>query len=133
MIDGTVARKCKTASEYGAKLDSIADLVFAAASIWKFLPVLNLPIGIWVWTAMIAIIKIFNIISGYVMKKQFVSVHTLANKLTGFLLFLLPLSVAVTDIRYSAIVVCMAATFAAIQEGYVIKKGSNCENLKEFS
>lgn len=121
MIDGAVARKCETISEFGSKLDSVADIIFVVASAYKLLPVLNISIGIWIWTGVIAIIKLINIISGYVVKRQFVSVHTAANKLTGLLLFLFPLSAAVIDIRYGAIVVCMVATFAAIQEGHYIR------------
>lgn len=121
MIDGTIARRCGTVSDFGAGLDTIADLIFVIVSAYKFLPILNLPIIVWIWTGVIAVIKIINIISGYVMKKRFVSVHTIANKLTGVLLFVFPLSAAMMDIRYSATVVCVAATFAAIHEGHVIR------------
>lgn len=123
MIDGTVARRCETANDFGARLDTIADVVFVAASAYKLLPVLSIPVGLWIWTGVVFIIKVINIISGYVINKQFMSVHTTSNKLTGLLLFILPLSVAVIDIRYSTIVVCMAATFAAIQEGHFIRSG----------
>ena len=123
MIDGAVARRCETASDFGARLDTIADVVFVTASAYKLLPVLSIPVGIWIWTGVIAMIKVINIISGYVINKQFMSVHTTANRLTGLLLFIFPLSTAVIDIRYSTIVVCMAATFAAIQEGHFIRTG----------
>ena len=72
---------------------------------------------------MIAVIKLINIISGFVVAKQFVSVHTAANKITGLLMFVLPLTMAVVELRYSALVVCVAATFAAIQEGHFIRIG----------
>ena len=121
MIDGTIARRCGAVSDFGAGLDTIADLIFVIVSAYRFLPILNLPIIVWIWTGVIAVIKIINIISGYVMKKRFVSVHTIANKLTGVLLFAFPLSAAMMDIRYSATVVCAAATFAAIHEGHVIR------------
>lgn len=123
MIDGTVARKCETASDFGTRLDTIADVVFTAVSAYKFLPVLKIPVGIWIWTGVIAMIKVISIISGYTLNKQFVSIHTIANKLTGLLLFLFPLSAAVIDIRFSIIAVCMAATIAAIQEGHLIRSG----------
>ena len=55
--------------------------------------------------------------------KQFVSVHTVANKITGLLMFVLPLTMTVVELRYSALVVCMVATFAAIQEGHIIRIG----------
>lgn len=121
MIDGTVARMRGEAGEFGEKIDSIADMVFAAVSVYKLLPVLRVPVSIWIWTSVIAFIKVMNMISGYVRNKKFVFMHTLASKMTGMLLFLLPLSDAVVDIRCSSIVVCIAATFAAIQEGYFIR------------
>ena len=123
MIDGTVARMCEETSEFGARIDSIADMIFVAASVYKFLPVLRLPVSIWIWTAIIALIKLINIISGYAIKRKFVSMHTMVNKITGMLLFFFPLSVAIVDIRISGVVVCMAATFAAIQEGHFIRSG----------
>ena len=123
MIDGTIARKLGTESKFGSQLDTIADIVFVAAAAYKILPVMEIPKSIWIWTGVIALIKIINIISGFVVAKQFVSVHTAANKITGLLLFVLPLTMAVAELRYSALAVCVAAAFAAIQEGHFIRIG----------
>lgn len=123
MIDGTVARKTGTDSDFGAKLDTSADIVFIAAAAYKLLPLMEIPRGIWIWIGLIAVIKVINLISGLVMHKQFVSMHTLANKITGLLLFVLPLTLTVADIRYSAIPICALATFAAVQEGHLIRTG----------
>ena len=123
MIDGTIARKLGTDGEFGEKLDTMADIVFVAAAAYKILPVMEIPKDIWIWIGVISLIKIINIISGFVVAKQFVSVHTVANKITGLLVFLLPLTMAVVELRYSALVVCMVATFAAIQEGHFIRTG----------
>ena len=90
---------------------------------YKILPVMEIPKSIWIWIGVIAMIKIINIISGFVVAKQFVSVHTAANKITGLLMFVLPLTMAVVELRYSALVVCVVATFAAIQEGHFIRTG----------
>ena len=123
MIDGTIARKLGTESEFVSKFDTIADIVFIVAAAYKMLPVMEIPKGIWIWIGVIALIKIISIISGFVIAKQFVSVHTVANKITGLLMFLLPLTMEVVELRYSALVVCMVATFAAIQEGHFIRIG----------
>ena len=56
-------------------------------------------------------------------QKRSVTMHTVMNKTTGILLFVLPLTVPVVALKYSAPVVCMAATFAAIQEGHYIRTG----------
>ncbi len=121
MVDGWVARRTHTVSELGAKLDTIADIVFVIVCLVKLLPVLDIAVWLYVWIGVIALIKIINIISGFVVQKQFVSVHSTMNKVTGLLLFVLPLTITFLDLKYSAAVVCTFATFAAIQEGHFIR------------
>jgi CDP-diacylglycerol--glycerol-3-phosphate 3-phosphatidyltransferase len=123
MIDGPVARKTHTATAFGAKLDTAADILFAAVCLVKLLPVLNIPLWMFIWIGLIALIKIMNIVSGFVIRKRFVSVHTPMNKAAGALLFLLPLTVSCIDLRYTAPIVCAVATFAALQEGHLIRTG----------
>ena len=117
MIDGTVARKTGTASEFGSRLDTIADVVFVAVCLIKLIPVLNIPSWLFIWIIIVALIKMINVISGYVMYKKFVAVHTVMNKVTGIFLFILPLILKIIDMRYSGAFVCAASSFAAIQEG----------------
>ena len=121
MVDGWVARRTHTASEFGAKLDTIADIVFVVVCLVKLLPVLNIPVWLWVWIGIIALIKIINIISGFIVQKRFISVHSAMNKVTGLLLFVLPLTISFINLKYSAVVVCIFATFAAIQEGHFMR------------
>ena len=121
MIDGWVARKTNTASALGAKLDTIADIIFVVACLLKLLPVVDIPTWLYVWISIIVLIKIINIVSGYVVQKQFVAIHSLMNKVTGVLLFLLPLTFSFVELKYSAAVVCIFATFSAVQEGHFIR------------
>ena len=121
MIDGTIARKTNSTSKFGSQLDTIADTLFVVAAMIKLLPVIPLPGWLWIWGGVIALVKFSNIILGYVSEKQFISLHTVMNKVTGFLLFLLPLTISVAEWKYIAIAVCSVATVSAIQEGvYVI-------------
>ena len=117
MIDGAVARKTGTVSEFGSRLDTIADIVFVAVCLIKLLPVLRVPIWLYIWIAIIASIKVTNIAVGYIKQKEFLSVHSMINKVTGGLLFIFPLTLSFIDLRYSAVVACVVATAAAIQEG----------------
>ena len=126
MIDGTIARKTNSTSEFGAKIDTAADLVFVTVSLIKLLPTIHIPQWLWIWGVVIAMIKMGNVIWGYISKKQFISPHTIMNKITGLFLFLLPLTLSFVEVKYSSIVVCFIATFAAIQEGVYI--ATNCEN-----
>ena len=123
MIDGTVARKTNSASRFGEKLDTAADIVFVAAALIRFLPKLPIPLWLWIWGGGVAAIRIGNILLGYVFRKEFAAFHTILNKVTGLLLFLLPLTVPMVEFRYSAMAVCAVATVSAIQEGlYIVKK-----------
>lgn len=124
MIDGTIARKTHTESEFGSRLDTAADFVFAVVCLIKLLPVLELDSGVIVWIAVIAIIKGINVISGYAMYKRFVAVHSIMNKVVGALLFVMPIAWQWIEFRYSVILVGMAATFAAVQEGHYIRTGN---------
>ena len=121
IADGWVARRTNTVSEFGAKLDTVADVVFVAVCLVKLLPVMDIPVWLYVWIGIIAFIKVINIVSGFVVQKQFVAVHSMMNKVTGLLLFALPLTLSFVDLKYSATVVCAVATFAAIQEGHFIR------------
>ena len=127
MIDGTIARKTNSASKFGSQLDTIADLIFVVVAIIRLLPAIHIPGWLWIWGGVIAIIKISNIILGYVSEKMFISLHTIMNKATGLLLFLLPLTISFVELKYTAIVVCSIATFSAIQEGVYVMVDSECK------
>ena len=126
MIDGTIARKTNSTGRFGSRLDTIADLIFIAASMLKLLPELHIPGWLWIWIGAIAVIKIGNIIWGYAAKKQFTALHTIMNKIAGLLLFLLPLTISFVELKYTAIAVCSIATFSAIQEGVYIIVDREC-------
>lgn len=118
MIDGTIARKTETVSSFGSKLDTASDLVFMAVCAVKLLPKINICIWLWIWIAVIAIVKVTNIVIGFIRRKKLVALHTVLNKTTGLLLFFLPLTLQFIVPTYSLAVVCTVATIAALQEGY---------------
>ena len=122
MVDGTIARRTGAASAFGATLDTVADFLFVIVSFVKLLPVIRVPAWIWVWTAAIAVVKLVSLVWRFTQRKQMPSLHTIANKATGFCLFLLPLMMSFLALRYTAPVVCVIAATAAIQEGYYIAR-----------
>ena len=122
IADGWLARKLKCITKTGALLDSLADICFVACCAWKLLPILELPQWLWLWAGVIVIIKVVNQISALVKYGRCTFPHTLANKATGFLLFIaVPMTfVSVVPI----IIVAVVATFAAIQEGHAIRRNA---------
>ena len=116
MIDGTIARKTNSVTAFGSHLDSIADLMFLAAASIKILPVIYIPDWLWCSILIVFLLKMTVVIGRYIFWQRFALEHTLMNKLTGLLLFLLPLSIPFVEIKYSAGVVCAVAFLSAIQE-----------------
>jgi CDP-diacylglycerol--glycerol-3-phosphate 3-phosphatidyltransferase len=121
MADGYLARKFGCESKVGALLDSLADLVFVVCCCFKLIPALAFPKWLWIWGGVIVVIKVINQISALVMYKKCVFPHTIANKVTGVLLFVgVPLTVFLESI-VPMVIVAIVATFAAIQEGHFIR------------
>ena len=119
MADGYLARRLHAESKTGAMLDSAADICFVACCAIRLLPVLQIPTWLWIWAGVIVIIKIVNQISALVVHRRLCFPHTLANKLTGLLLF-----IAVPMVFRSIVpitIVAGVAGFAAIQEGHFIR------------
>ena len=123
ILDGFVAGKTNTVSGFGAKLDTIADFVFVVVCLIKLLPVLSIPAWLYFWIGMIALMKVVNIVLGFAVQKKLVAVHSVINKVTGALLFLMPLTIPAVPLKYSEAIVCAAAMFAAIQECHFIRTG----------
>ena len=124
MLDGFVARKTGTESELGAKLDSIADLVLTITCLVKVLPAISVPTWLWIWVAAIALTKVINVVSGLVIERRLVLPHTIANKVAGLVAFLVPFAIPMLGVTVPAIVACVIATFAAVQEGHLIRTRS---------
>ena len=122
MIDGTVARKTNSASDFGARLDTVSDFVFMTVALIKFVPHFHTPVWLWIWIGIIAMIKLGNAAWGFVRTKKLVSPHTVLNKVTGLLLFLLPVTISFVYLIYTLPIVCAVATVAAIHEWYYMEK-----------
>ena len=122
MLDGFLARQWGVESKFGARLDSLADFVFVIAVGYKLFPWLKLPATLWMMIGLIALMKIVNAISSYVVKHRIEYLHTKANKVTGFLLFVGVMTIGQSYFVSVAWVIACIALFAAIQEGHFIRR-----------
>lgn len=119
MADGAIARKLETDGRTGAVFDSTSDLVFAAVCAVKLLPLIEPQIGLLIIICIIAVIKLASLATAFFKTGSFGFHHTAANRLTGLLLFFgLPL-MAVYQANLIAVIICAAATFAAVQELWI--------------
>lgn len=125
MLDGFVARHTNSVSDFGSRLDTLADMVLVLVCLVRLLPVINIPVWIYVWISLIALVKVISMVYGLAVKHGLVSVHSKANRITGVLLFSLPYGLAFADVSFLIPPICLLASFAAIQECWLtISEGS---------
>ena len=130
-LDGTVARITKTASEFGAKLDSVADLTFYSIMVIRFFPVLleTLSGNIWFVIILVVLIRVAIYLTFAIRHKTLISTHTYLNKLTGFLVFCLPFVVNTKIFASYSVVVCVVAVIAAVYELSLCFKNNSLKNI----
>ena len=118
LLDGWLARITHNTSEFGAKLDSIADFSFNGIMVIKILPTLwqRLPIGIWVVVGATILLRIFSYSLFAIKHRSFASLHTYMNKLTGFAVFTIPFYIRLSCSTLLAAIGCTIATIATIEE-----------------
>lgn len=117
-LDGWIARKTNTASDFGAKLDSAADLLFYAVMLLRLFPTLwiLLPRQIWYVVAVIVMVRLSAYLVAAVKYRCFASLHTKMNKLTGLAVFLLPFFLATQFHIAYCWAVCVIGAVSSAQE-----------------
>jgi len=118
ILDGWLARKTGGASEFGARLDSMADLLFYSVLLTRLFPVLYqiLPGKIWYAVSGIVLVRLAAYATAAVKYHRFASLHTWLNKLTGVAVFLLPYVLFVSSVVVYSWAVCILAFAASAEE-----------------
>ena len=123
-IDGIVARKTGKVSDFGSKFDTVADFIFTAAVVIKIIGALYIPLWFIIWIATIALIKIGCHLAGYIKYHEFRTIHSVLNKVSGGIAFVVPLFIgcnyAWQSKAVAVIIICIFTTIAAIIEGMTI-------------
>lgn len=118
VIDGFAARMLRCTSEFGAKLDSVSDMMFYLMMLIRVFPVLFdlLPKWIWIAVGVIILVRVISYALGAFKYRRFASLHTYMNKLTGALVFLVPYAIIIHIIVPYGIAVCAVALLASAEE-----------------
>lgn len=118
VLDGFVARLTGQQSEFGAKLDSLSDLLFYSVMLIKLLPTLweLLPKTIWIAVGGILIIRSMAYIVAAIRYKRFASLHTYMNKATGLVLFAVPYCLQFSFAVGYCVFVCAVGALASAEE-----------------
>lgn len=118
ILDGFIARRLKVTSEFGARLDSVADVFFYIVMIVKILPKLvkKLPVQIWCAVGVIFILRVTSYVFAALKFHKFASVHTIMNKLTVFTVFLVPFFMDTHYLVTICTVICTMGIIALLEE-----------------
>lgn len=118
VLDGWIARRTGRASEFGARLDSISDLLFYGVLLIRLFPVLYqiLPGEIWYAVLGIVLVRLLAYVTAAVKFHCFASLHTWMNKLTGVAVFLLPYVLFYSSSVVYCWAVCILAFAASAEE-----------------
>lgn len=133
VLDGFVARRTHTQSKFGAKLDSVADLVFYAAMLVRLLPTLWATLPRWAWIAVFSVLAIR--LAAYLVTalkfKKFSSRHTVLNKATGFAVYVCPfmLLLPATVFLIYALGVCAVGAAGSLEELLVHLKRDRSQDV----
>ncbi len=127
VADGFIARKTKTTSKFGSKLDGACDLLFYTVMMIKIWPHLKmyLPTFGWVMIWFIFIVRLANYVYIAVSRREFYSTHNILNKATGTAMFLLPLVIKYVPgifVRYSFLVEAIALAAAVVDIYPTVKR-----------
>ena len=132
IMDGFIARRTGTTSKFGARLDSLADLIMVGVLIMILYPIVKLTDEILIWIISVAIIRVTSIVVALKKYRTFAILHTYGNKVTGIVLF-----ISVTLLPYINTIVLMyiisvVASISAIEE-LIIQLTSNELQLNKRS
>lgn len=112
MLDGFVARRINIQSTLGSRLDTLADIIFFMVCIVKIWQIIGFKIWEIFLIAVILLIKLSSMLINFIISKSpVVNVHSIANKITGLLLFFIPVSI---NLNFSQYYICLVIIIAII-------------------
>ncbi len=118
VLDGFVARMTKTTSDFGSKLDSVADLLFYGTMLFKLLPEMlsAMPKAMPVMIVSLLVLRACSYLIAALKYKKFASLHTYMNKASGFSCFAMPYLISFIPQHIVYTIVYAIAVIAGVEE-----------------
>lgn len=118
VLDGFIARKMGTISDFGSKLDSVADLLLYFVMLVKLFPVMwvVLPNIIWAMVGAIVVVRFCAYMVAAKKYKRFSAQHTYMNKASGLAVFTVPFAIVTAIAVPYCWGVCVVAMTASLEE-----------------
>lgn len=120
ILDGYIARKTNSQSFLGAKLDSIGDFILFIVVFYCIIVYKSFEYNILYFVVVIFIIRIINVLVIFLRYKTFAMLHTIGNKITGIILFLLPFFISSPFIDFFIKVILIISLISSIEETFIV-------------
>lgn len=128
VLDGYLARKFNCTHKAGQTIDSIADAVLLIAVVVKLVPRIDINPWLVIWGIVIFMVKMYALSRKNAKWGKGMFIHTYANKITGFALFVTPLLYKLIHINILLLIVCIIATYACIEEIIIVNNSKEHDN-----
>lgn len=135
ILDGATARLLHVSSELGAKLDSIADLLYYGVMLVKIFPVMwvTLPKITWWILGIVIIIRLAGYGVAAYKYHRMASLHTNLNKLSSAMTFFIPYFIKKKGGIVYCLIICGIVFIAAVQELWIhLHSDTYKSNMKAF-
>ena len=127
MLDGFLASRLNCASPFGARLDSFADFLFFAVAALRLLPGLlpRLTPLLWAGASGALLLRLAGCAVARARGESLAPLHSRLNRLTGLLLFLLPLLLPTHAFAPMAHIACASALLSTLDELFARLRGAS--------
>ncbi|MBQ6149242.1 MAG: CDP-alcohol phosphatidyltransferase family protein [Oscillospiraceae bacterium] len=124
ILDGFLARKLNIISSLGSRLDTAADLLLYAIMMIKIEPYLRMYLPKFVWTLIWVVVglRIAHYLYVGIFYHHLSSRHTILNKITSVMMFLLPFTVKTPYLTAYSLSILAVAYISIFEEATYIMK-----------
>lgn len=122
ILDGFLARRFKVESSLGARLDSVGDTFFFIILLaYLYITQQDIMLAYIIPIIIVVAIKLSSILTGLIKFRKLTMLHTIANKVTGLLMYLIPIFLWL-GVRQFVTFTVIIALMAAVEEMVLLIK-----------
>ena len=131
LIDGPIARKLKASTNFGATLDTSADIFFLICIMVCVFPILEVSAQSYILIGFVFMFKIISLSYAYIKFKMVVSYHTYLIKFLALFIFTFPFWILFLDVNLIVLVLAILQISAYIEELFITRKSKKPDaNIK---
>ena len=132
-IDGPIARRTNSTSNFGSLMDSVADIVLALVVLVIFIPILDLQPWMFAMIAIVLSVRALSFGIGFVKYRTFTMLHTYSTKVAGAFLGLFPILLFLFDLPITITFLFIGALLSGLEElAITIRSKELDRNIKSF-